>query len=268
MFVIGVAFLPPHSLVAAVDGARYRLYYLAGDNNVEAIGTALRQFLTAESHLSPVVMVNKATTLVQYSQIFRHYSRRVYAILVCDSVTELLAHRIPLLDGSRTETGWWRKPGVIADIVGTGLAAHHHTLRLSRLHRRTVNATVNHQTRGVLAKVAAVVSAAVPGPKRTARLIRHLLGWLIGTVSAVDYRAAVSTLRDTYNVSAALFDELDRYHRSPKGTALHRVFYRMQQGDDFRELQIRYTRLDMDDWLTVTEVYIPTEKYKCTPPRR
>ena len=268
MFVLGVAFLPPHSLVAAVDGSRYRLYYLAGDNNVEAIGTALRQFLTAESHLSPVVMVNKATTLVQYSQIFRHYSRRVYAILVCDSVTELLAHRIPLLDGSRTETGWWRKPGVTTELVGSGLAAHHHTLRLSRLHRRTVNSTADHQTHGVLAKVAAVVSASVPGPKRTARLLRQLLGWLVGTVSAADYRAAVTTLHTTYHVPTELLDELDQYHHSPKGAALHRVFYRMQQGDDFRELQIKYIRLDMDDWLTVTEVYIPTEKYKCNPPRR
>lgn len=261
MMVWGSAFLPPHSLVAAVDGTRYRLYYLSGDSDATATGASLRQFLDTDSYLLAVLLVNKAATLVQFSRLLRSYARRVYAIVVYDSLTELTAHSIPLLDGSRTEQGWWRKPGAAAELLSEKLLHHRSTLKLSRLHRRAATMRARPKTRGQLAKFAAVVSTVVPGQKRITRLLRVIFGRLVGTVAATDCKAALATLRTRYKLPEAAIDELLHYQHSPKGGALHHVFYRMQQGDDFRELQIKFKHLDLDDWLVVNEIWSAVEPH-------
>jgi hypothetical protein len=261
MMVWGVAFLPPHSVVANIDGTRHRLFYLAGDQDAVSTRASLTQFLEAKTYLSAVLLVNRAATLVQFSHLLRRHARRIYAVLVCDSLAELLAHSIPLLDGTRTAGTWWRTAGTVAELLSAKLARHRNTLKLARLRRRTVvvtdAATVAH---GTLAKFAATVTTTIGQPKRVTRLLRAVYGRLVGTVSAREFKATLTILR-TRHVPETALAELLRYQHSPKGRALQLVFYRMQRGDDFRELQIQHKHLDMDDWLVVNEIWSAVEPH-------
>lgn len=275
MYVLGFAFSPQHGIIGVLDGSRYHLHYLLPTTTATEAGAArdaLKQYLTEKTYKQRVLCVRSVATLVNEVKLLRKFARAVYAVLVFDAAPQLLQQHIPIIDGIKgADDQWWRNARFFPTMLPARLAVHTNTVKLSRLRKRTTKkpATDTVKVRGELAHVAQAVTQAVEGKKRVVRVLRTIFGWLLGTVATKTYRRIAADLLLRFKLPAELLQRVIDYHRGPKGRALHTVFYRMQRGHDFRELQVKYKHLDMDDWLVVNDYWPAVEKHALVarPPR-